>query len=128
MMRANGKKHEPHPSPHHRAGGSEHDPGQPVGHFRQRRQRQYAGLCRRRAINQVEVSAGGDSGSSVEAKGINRNLNTLLQSQLWTETSGGSYADTKSQLYQQLQQVYGTPGTAGAFDTAFNNFAWRCSP
>src|SRR5579872_5169400 len=72
--------------------------------------------------NQVEVAAGGDSGSSVDVKGINRNLNALLQSQLWTETSGGSYADTKSKLYQQLQQVYGTPGTAGAFDTAYNNF------
>jgi flagellar hook-associated protein 1 len=73
-------------------------------------------------LNQIEVSAGGDSGSSVDVKGINRSLNSLLQGQLWTETSGGSYADTKAQLYQQLQQVYGTPGSAGAFDTAFNNF------
>ena len=72
--------------------------------------------------NQVEVAAGGDSGSSVDVKGINRNLNSLLQGQLWTETSGGSYADTKAGLYQQLQQVYGTPGTAGAFDTSYNNF------
>src|SRR6202011_5665433 len=63
-----------------------------------------------------------DSGSSVAVLGINRNLNTLLQKQLWTETSGGSYADTKAQLYQQLQQVYGTPGTTGAFNTAFNSF------
>jgi flagellar hook-associated protein 1 len=76
-----------------------------------------------RTVNQVEIAAGGDSGSSVDIKGVNRNLNTLLQSQLWTETSGGSYADTKAQLYQQLQQVYGTPGSAGAFDTTFNNFA-----
>ena len=74
------------------------------------------------SINQIEVSAGGDSGTSVDVKGINRNLNTLLQSQLWTETSGGSYADTKAGLYQQLQQIYGTPGSPGAFDTAFNNF------
>jgi flagellar hook-associated protein 1 FlgK len=76
-----------------------------------------------RTVNQVEIAAGGDSGSSVDIKGVNRNLNTLLQSQLWTETSGGSYADTKAQLYQQLQQVYGTPGSAGAFDTTFNDFA-----
>jgi flagellar hook-associated protein 1 FlgK len=74
------------------------------------------------SINQIEVSAGGDSGTSVDVKGINRNLNTLLQSQLWTETSGGSYADTKAGLYQQLQQIYGTPGSPGAFDTSFNNF------
>src|SRR5207248_2581218 len=73
-------------------------------------------------VDQVEVGAPGVSGSSVDVAGINRNLNTLLQSQLWTETSGGSYADAKAQLYQQLQQVYGTPGTPGAFDSAFNNF------
>jgi flagellar hook-associated protein 1 FlgK len=74
------------------------------------------------SLNQVEVASGGVSGSSVDVQGINRNLNALLQTQLWTETSGGSYADTKAQLYQQLQQVYGTPGSTGAFNTAFNNF------
>ena len=73
-------------------------------------------------INQIEVGAGGNTGTSVDVKGISRNLNVLLQKQLWTETSGGSYADTRAQLYQQLQQIYGTPGTAGAFDTTFNNF------
>ena len=72
--------------------------------------------------NQIEVAAGGDAGSSVDVVGISRKLNVLLQTQLWTETSGGSFADTKAQLYQQLQQVYGTPGSTGAFDTAFNNF------
>lgn len=72
--------------------------------------------------SQVEVAAGGDAGSSVDVGGINRKLNLLLQTQLWTETSGGSFADAKAQLYQQLQQVYGTPGTTGAFNTAFNNF------
>jgi flagellar hook-associated protein 1 FlgK len=72
--------------------------------------------------NQVEIASPGTAGSSVDIEGINRNLSNLLQSELWTETSGGSYADAKAQLYQQLQQVYGTPGTPGAFDTAFNNF------
>src|SRR6202035_2750238 len=52
-------------------------------------------------LNQIEVSAGGNSGTSVDVKGINRNLNALFQKQ---------------------QQVYGTPGTPGAFDTTFNNF------
>jgi flagellar hook-associated protein 1 FlgK len=76
-----------------------------------------------KGVNQVTIAAGGTSGSGVEITGINRNLNALLQKQLWTETSGGSYADTRAQLYQQLQQVYGTPNSAGAFNTAFNNFA-----
>jgi flagellar hook-associated protein 1 FlgK len=74
------------------------------------------------SANQVEVGNTANAGSSVDFAGISRNLNSLLQNQLWTETSGGSYADTKSQLYQQLQQVYGTPGSPGAFDTSFNNF------
>ena len=55
------------------------------------------------SINQVEVGTVGSGGTSVETTGINRNLNQLLQNQLWTETSGGSYADMTSTLYQQLQ-------------------------
>src|SRR5580658_4456342 len=73
-------------------------------------------------VNQVETTAAGQYGTGVEADGVNHNLNTLLQSQLWTETSGGSYADTTAQLYQQLQQVYGTPGSSSSFDAVYNNF------
>ena len=70
----------------------------------------------------VETAGSGDGGTGVDVGSINRNLNTLLQSQLWTESSGGSYADTASQLYQQLQQVYGTPGSSTSFDAIYNNF------
>src|SRR5271169_3459045 len=73
-------------------------------------------------LNQTAVANAGQPGVSVDTTGINRNLNTLLQSQLWTETSGGSYADTAAQLYQQLQQIYGTPGSSTSFDAIFNNF------
>ncbi len=73
-------------------------------------------------VTPVEVAAGGSGGTSVDPSGINRNLNALLQSQLWTESSGGSYADTASQLYQQLQQIYGTPGSSSSFDAIYNNF------
>src|SRR5580700_9303801 len=73
-------------------------------------------------VTPVEVAAGGSGGSDVDSSGINRNLNALLQSQLWTESSGGSYADTAAQLYQQLQQIYGTPGSSTSFDAVYNNF------
>jgi flagellar hook-associated protein 1 FlgK len=73
-------------------------------------------------VTQIETAASGLGGTSVDVTGINRNLNTLLQSQLWTETSGGSYADATSQLYQQLQNIYGTPGTASSFDGIYNSF------
>jgi flagellar hook-associated protein 1 len=72
--------------------------------------------------NQVETGVTGQTGTSVDSAGINRDLNTLLQSQLWTETSGGSYADTTAQMYQQLQEIYGTPGTSTSFDAIYNNF------
>jgi flagellar hook-associated protein 1 len=71
---------------------------------------------------QVEVASGGNAGASVDNTGINRDLNTLLQSQLWQETSGASYADQAANLYQQLQQVYGTPGSSSSFDAIYNNF------
>ncbi|HEX3939467.1 MAG TPA: flagellar hook-associated protein FlgK [Xanthobacteraceae bacterium] len=74
------------------------------------------------SLGQQEYAVVGQPGTSVDVTGINRNLNTLLQGQLWTETSGDSYADTSSQIYQQLQQVYGTPGSSTSFDAIFNNF------
>ncbi len=74
------------------------------------------------SVNQVEVGTVGAGGTSVETSGINRNLNQLLQSQLWTETSGGSYADMTSTLYQQLQNIYGTPNSSTSFDAIYNNF------
>ena len=74
------------------------------------------------SLVQNELATSGGSGVSVETSGINRDLNTLLQGQLWTESSGGSYANTTSQLYQQLQQIYGTPGSSSSFDAIFNSF------
>ena len=74
------------------------------------------------SVSQSDVTTTGQPGASVNTTGINRDLNTLLQSQLWTETSGNSYADTTSQLYQQLQQIYGTPGSSTSFDGVYDNF------
>jgi flagellar hook-associated protein 1 FlgK len=65
---------------------------------------------------------GGEFGNSVRVTAINRMLDTFVQQQLRTETSGGAYADMKANFYQQLQQVYGQPGSGTAFDATFNNF------
>jgi flagellar hook-associated protein 1 len=75
------------------------------------------------SVNQVELTTAGQGGSSVDVTGVNRDLDTLLQSQLWTETSGDSYADMAAQYYQQLQQIYGTPGSSTSFDAIFDNFS-----
>ncbi len=74
------------------------------------------------SINTIETGTPGQGGTSVDTAGINRNLDALLQNQLWTESAGGSYADTAAQLYQQLQQIYGTPGSSSSFDAVFANF------
>src|SRR5579863_9520929 len=74
------------------------------------------------SATQSETVVAGQAGAGVDTTGINRDLNTLLQSQLRTETSGDSYATTTSQLYQQLQQIYGTPGSSTSFDAIYNNF------
>src|ERR1700739_4712969 len=74
------------------------------------------------SVNQTEVASGALSGTSVDFAGINRSLNTLLQSQLWTETSGGSYADLAAQYYQELQPIYGTPGSSSSFDAIYGVF------
>src|ERR1700753_928524 len=71
--------------------------------------------------NQVELANGGD-GASVQVTGVNRQLDLFVQSQLRTETSGGSYADQMSNILSQLQNVYGTPGGVGTLETALSNF------
>ena len=71
--------------------------------------------------NQIEI-ASGTTGSSVEVTGVNRALDTFVQSQLRTETSGGAYANQISNILSQLQSVYGTPGGDGTLENALNDF------
>ncbi len=58
----------------------------------------------------------------VDVVGVNRQLNTFLQSQLRTESSGGSYADLTTQLYQQLQQSYGSPSASTSLQSTYSTF------
>jgi flagellar hook-associated protein 1 len=74
-----------------------------------------------KSVTQIETSTG-DSGNAVQVTSINRLLDTFVQQQLWTESAGGGYADLRAKLYQQLQQVYGQPGSNTSLDSAFNNF------
>ncbi len=74
-----------------------------------------------RQVTAVETIAG-DGASGVRASSVNRLLDTFVQQQLWTESGGGAYADLRANFYQQLQQIYGQPGSTTTFDSAFNNF------
>src|SRR5262249_8175009 len=74
----------------------------------------------RKTLDQLEEAAG--TAISVQTGAITRQLDQLIQTQLRTQTSGNSFATTLSQLYQQLQNVYGTPGSPNGLDTLFSSF------
>ncbi|MGN6410271.1 MAG: flagellar hook-associated protein FlgK [Nitrobacter sp.] len=70
---------------------------------------------------QDEIITGG-TGAGVRVIGVNRTLDTYVQSQLRTENAGGAYADQIANVLGQLQNVYGTPGNDGTLEAAYNNF------
>jgi flagellar hook-associated protein 1 len=75
----------------------------------------------RKTVNQV-ASAGDNIGISVNIGGIQRELDQYVQRQLRAENSGAAYADTRAQFYQQLQGIYGQPGSTNTLETVYNNF------
>jgi flagellar hook-associated protein 1 FlgK len=81
---------------------------------------QTPGYIAQRAV-QVATSSG-DSGDSVRIASINRILDQFIQQQLRSESSGGAYADVRANFYQQLQLIYGQPGSGTSLDSAFNSF------
>jgi flagellar hook-associated protein 1 FlgK len=68
------------------------------------------------------ATATGDGTEGVRVAAINRMLDQYVQQQLRIESSGGAYADLRANFYQQLQQVYGQPGSDVSLDSVFNNF------
>ncbi|MCA6111708.1 flagellar hook-associated protein FlgK [Bradyrhizobium cenepequi] len=74
----------------------------------------------RKTIDQV-TSYSGAYGSNVVVAGINRELDQYIQAQLRTETSGAGYASLRSSVLQQLQSLYGDPGSIGTLESAFND-------
>ena len=75
----------------------------------------------RKTVNQVAI-AGNETGISVNINGVQRQLDQYVQRQLRVENSGASYADTRAQIYQQLQDIFGQPGGANSLETGYNNF------
>lgn len=76
----------------------------------------------RKSVNQVAVSGSG-TGIGVRVSAIQRELDQYVQRQLRVENSGAAYATARSQFYDQLQAVYGTPGSNASLETAFNKFS-----
>ena len=74
-----------------------------------------------RSVTLTETVAG-DGSSGVAVSSVNRLLDSYVQQQLWTESAGGANANINASFYQQLQQIYGQPGSSTTLDTTFNNF------
>jgi flagellar hook-associated protein 1 FlgK len=81
---------------------------------------QTPGYVRKTLVTATLVA--GDTGSGVRILGVNRELDQFLQRQLRVETSGGAYADLRTDFYQRLQLIYGNPGSDSSLETVFNNF------
>src|SRR5882762_1385260 len=69
------------------------------------------------------AAAAGNLTIGVRVSAVNRQLDTYLQRQIRTETSGGSYASTRADYYSRLQDVFGQPGADNALETVFNDFS-----
>jgi len=75
----------------------------------------------RKTLQTQTTSAGSDL-VSVRVASVSRELDQYLQKQLRTESSGGAYADLKSQIYQRLQEICGDPNSASSLETVFSDF------
>jgi flagellar hook-associated protein 1 FlgK len=69
------------------------------------------------------AEAAGNITIGVRISAVNRELDTYLQRQIRTETSGGSYASTRADYYSRLQDVFGQPGAANALESVYNDFS-----
>ncbi len=78
------------------------------------------GYTRKDAVLDANITAGKISG--VRVSQINREIDTYVQRQLRTETSGLAYTGVTSSYLDQLQRLFGTPGGEMSLDTLMNNF------
>ena len=75
-----------------------------------------------RETPELVTTGTGIAGSGVRVAQINRVLDEFVQTQLRSESAGGGYADVRANLYNQLQGIYGTPGSTNTLDSVFNAF------
>lgn len=75
----------------------------------------------KKSVTQV-AAASASITIGVRLSSVNRELDAYLQTQLRTESSGGSYAGSLSDYYTRLQAVFGQPGADNALATKFTDF------
>jgi len=74
----------------------------------------------RKVVNQI--ATGGNTSVGVRVSDIQREIDLYVQRQLRVENAGASYADTRADMYSQLQNIYGQPGSSTALESVYNNF------
>src|SRR3954463_4481466 len=75
----------------------------------------------RRTLAPVQ-SMTGDQTSGVRTGEVQRVLDTMVQKQLRLETAGASYTSTMARFADELDRLFGEPGSVGALDTSVNDF------
>ena len=70
----------------------------------------------RKVVTQVAI--GGSASIGVRVSDIRREIDLYIQRQLRVENAGASYADTRANMYSQLQDIYG-------LTTALTRKRWR---
>jgi flagellar hook-associated protein 1 FlgK len=74
----------------------------------------------RKVVNQVAI--GGSASIGVRVSDIQREIDLYIQRQLRVENAGASYADTRANMYSQLQDIYGQPGASTSLESVYNSF------
>ena len=74
----------------------------------------------RKVVNQI--ATGANSSIGVRVSDIQREIDLYVQKQLRIENAGASYADTRADMYTQLQNIYGQPGDATSLESVYNSF------
>ncbi|GGH26578.1 flagellar hook-associated protein FlgK [Alsobacter metallidurans] len=78
------------------------------------------GYSRRSAVTVETVNGSGTGGVRIE--GIIRLLDSVLQKELRTETSGSGYTAAKASYASQLSNVFGQPGSSSALTSMMGSF------
>jgi flagellar hook-associated protein 1 FlgK len=74
----------------------------------------------RRTTSSVDSVSGGTVG--VSNPNVQRLLDRIVQHQLLQESSGAAYTSTRAQVFANLDQLYGAPGSATALDSMYSKF------
>lgn len=64
----------------------------------------------------------GDQIAGIRNGDVTRQLDTMVQRQMWRETSGAGYVDSLSRYVSELDTMFGQPGSDAGLDSLFSSF------